>query len=774
MRYALAGAITATLIAGLAVPVTASATGRAPSPTVAPNAAVAPTTAQVGGSLVTVPVRRLVDTRPSGPVRSVLVDASGRVGTGALAAVLAITVVRPTRSSYLTVYPDGAQPPVALSQSFTAGRTSTNTVVANLSGSARVAVRLAVPANVVVDLLGYFTSRDDAQPAGSYHPVSPKRIVDTRQRLGGQPLAAGGTESLQVAGVAGVPTTGITAVAVNLVTVGSTASGYLTAYPDGQPLPHSASVSFPAGLTIANRVIVGISNGRLRVFNASAGTTQFMVEIVGYFGAAAGGSYYHPLQHGSPNPPNIPVRVADSRIDPPRNGVLTVSQTVLTDQIEGFASWDSTLPPTAVIASVSVFGERGPGSITAYPTGGVAPATTDLPYTSGQASNQVLAPLAHGSFSLRLSGATTQLTVDVSGYFARLRPATTSGLWGWGWSSVGRADLVSSSAPVKIADSTGVIGLSTSGWYANYLIRDDHTVQGWGYGPFGAGRTYSRVPVPVPGATAVVSVVANATPDDNEWGTAFALRSNGTVLAWGQNARGQLADGNTNSRNSVAVIAGLTGITQLAAGWTAGYALKSDGTVWAWGDNAAGQLGQGSVGGYFSSPVQVPGLTGIVAIAADQNEAWAVSADGSLSQWGSSDMNIGPTATPAAPFWTAGACPARKVVASDQQGAVLCQDGTVWAWDLFTRRTPPWGATIPGLSGVSDLFTQEGTTFALTSAGTVWRWGFGSYNALGNGYTWSWQAGSDWPEVFAAPAPMPDLAGITMIGGFRQGTFVLR
>jgi alpha-tubulin suppressor-like RCC1 family protein len=562
-------------------------------------------------------------------------------------------------------------------------------------------------------------------------------------------------------------------VAVNLVTVGSTASGYLTAYPDGQPLPYTASVSFPKGLTIANRAIVGMSNGRIRVHNAAAGTTQFVVEVVGYFGAAAGGSYYHPLAHDPAGPPNSPVRVADSRIDPPHNGVLTVTQTALTDVITGFGLWDSTVPPTAVIASVSVFGESGAGSITAYPTGGVAPATTDLPYSSGQASNLVLSPLARGSFSLRLSGAATQLTVDVSGYFAQLRPATTAGLWGWGWNSVGRADQVSASAPVKIADSTGVIGLSTSGWYANYLIRNDHTVQGWGEGPFGAGRTYSRVPVSVPGATGVVAVVANG-QDDGQSGTAFALRSDGTVLAWGQNTRGQLADGTTTSRNSVAVIAGLTGITQLAAGWAAEYALKSDGTVWAWGDNAAGQLGQGSVGGYRSSPVQVPGLAGIVAIAADQNEAWAVSADGSLSEWGSSYMQSGPTAAPAAPFWTAGACPARKVVAADQHGAVLCRDGTVWAWDAVQHWGSPWGATIAGLSGVTDISTQDSATFALTSAGTVWRWGEAWYNSLGDGYTFGGHAGSDWYEQFTEPAPMPDLAGITMISSFRQGTFVLR
>jgi|GEM_PF-4055847 len=784
MRVALVRGCAVVLIAGLALPAPATAAGTTsparPVPAArtgtaaaaaAQSSSVVPAGAPVGGSLVPLPAKRLVDTRPSGPVRGVLVDASSQVGTGAVAAVLAITVTNPARSGYLTAYPDGATPPAAASLSFAAGRTNTGTVVANLSNTGRAGLRLAVPANVIVDLVGYFTGRAAAQAAGSYHPVTPRRFVDTRHAVGAHPLTAGASESVAVTGVAGVPATGVSAVAVNLITVGSTANGYLTAYPDGQSRPRSASLSVAAGRVVANQVFVGVGNGRIGLFNA-AGTTQFVLEIVGYFGSAAGGGYYHPVQPSYNGDSNDPARVADSRRDPVRNGVLTVTQPVLEGSSGGFAPWDSTVPPIAVVAAVSVFGEQGTGSVTAFPTGSTPPATTDVPYTSGQVSNQVLAQLSHGSFSLRIAGASTQLVADMSGYFARLSPSSTAGLWGWGWNSAGRADHPSSSAPIRIAPATGVIGLSTTNWYANYLIRDDHTVWGWGYGPFGAGRTYSSTPIQVPGATSVVSVVANA-PDDNRWGTAYALRSDGTVLAWGQNARGELADGSTTARNSPAVIVGLTGVTQIAAGWTAGYALKSDGTVWAWGDGTAGQLGQDIVGGYRSRPAQVPGLTGVVAIAADQNEAWAISADGSLKQWGTSYMDNGPTG-PATPSWTAGACPARTVVAADQHGAVLCQDGTVWAWEVAVYQPLEHGALIPGLTGVTDLFAQDTATFALTSSGTVWRWGYDFYDSLGDGYMWNSATGDSWPVNFTAPAPMTDLTGVTLMGGFREGTFLLR
>ncbi len=75
-------------------------------------------------------------------------------------------------------------------------------------------------------------------------------------------------------------------------------------------------------------------------------------------------------------------------------------------------------------------------------------------------------------------------------------------------------------------------------------------------------------------------------------GGGLALKSDGTVWAWGNNDKGQLCDGTTNARPTPGQIPGLTGVTQISGGpgsdygFGSGYALKSDGTVWRGGRTA--------------------------------------------------------------------------------------------------------------------------------------------------------------------------------------------
>jgi alpha-tubulin suppressor-like RCC1 family protein len=98
----------------------------------------------------------------------------------------------------------------------------------------------------------------------------------------------------------------------------------------------------------------------------------------------------------------------------------------------------------------------------------------------------------------------------------------------------------------------------------------------------------------------------------------------GEAWAWGQNEYGQLGDGTNTNRNAPVQVRGLSGVQDIDAGFFGhSLALKSDGTVWAWGRNKYGQLGvAGTTQRNF--PVQVSGLSGVRAIGAGHSHSLAV------------------------------------------------------------------------------------------------------------------------------------------------------
>jgi alpha-tubulin suppressor-like RCC1 family protein len=74
----------------------------------------------------------------------------------------------------------------------------------------------------------------------------------------------------------------------------------------------------------------------------------------------------------------------------------------------------------------------------------------------------------------------------------------------------------------------------------------------------------------------------------------LALKTDGTVKAWGNNAKGQLGDGTTAGRLTPVTVVNLSGATAIAAAWQHSLAVRSDGSDRAWGYNKYGQLGDGT------------------------------------------------------------------------------------------------------------------------------------------------------------------------------------
>jgi len=90
--------------------------------------------------------------------------------------------------------------------------------------------------------------------------------------------------------------------------------------------------------------------------------------------------------------------------------------------------------------------------------------------------------------------------------------------------------------------------------------------------------------------------------------------------SWGWNLYGQVGDGTATDRKTPVGVPGLTGVVSVAAGYGHSLALLSDGTVRAWGWNLYGQLGDGT-NTDRKKPVKVSGLSGVVAIAAGSSHS---------------------------------------------------------------------------------------------------------------------------------------------------------
>lgn len=167
-------------------------------------------------------------------------------------------------------------------------------------------------------------------------------------------------------------------------------------------------------------------------------------------------------------------------------------------------------------------------------------------------------------------------------------------VWVWGWNShgiLGDGTTMNRHAPVQVSDLAAVTAIS-AGQTHTIALKSDGTVWTWGgnfSGQLGDGTmTLRTVPTPVSGLTGASAISAG-------WQHTVALRSDGTVLAWGDNHWGQLGDDTTTAHLSPVRVSGLTGVTAISAGgWHFTVALRHDGTVWAWGNNAFGLLGDGT------------------------------------------------------------------------------------------------------------------------------------------------------------------------------------
>ena len=112
-----------------------------------------------------------------------------------------------------------------------------------------------------------------------------------------------------------------------------------------------------------------------------------------------------------------------------------------------------------------------------------------------------------------------------------------------------------------------------------------------------------------------------------------AIKTNGTLWAWGNNENGRLGDGTTTNRSSPVQIGALSDWAKIKGGNRHVLAIKTNGTLWAWGSNTSGQLGDGTTTDR-SSPVQIGALSDWSQVNGGNSFSIAIKTNGTLWSWG--------------------------------------------------------------------------------------------------------------------------------------------
>jgi hypothetical protein len=227
----------------------------------------------------------------------------------------------------------------------------------------------------------------------------------------------------------------------------------------------------------------------------------------------------------------------------------------------------------------------------------------------------------------------------------------------------------------NLVPTPNIIKAIAAGGEHSLALRTNGTVLAWGGNAFGQ----TNVPAGLTNATGIAAGYYHS----------LALRGDGTVVAWGRNL-----DGETN------VPPGLSNIVSVAAGCYHNLALRRDGTVVAWGRNTSGET---------NVP---PGLTNVAAIAAGCSHSLALGDNGLIVGWGDNDhgqLNV-PT----------GLANVAALSAGDDFSLALRANRTVVAWgdNSFGQTNVPIG-----LSNVVAISSGGSHILALNTDGTVTGWG---------------------------------------------------
>lgn len=262
---------------------------------------------------------------------------------------------------------------------------------------------------------------------------------------------------------------------------------------------------------------------------------------------------------------------------------------------------------------------------------------------------------------------------------------TDGTLWAWGDNGsgeLGDGTTVDKTMPVQIGTANDWQKIS-AGHNFSLAIKTDGTLWAWGFnswGQLGNGANTRQIsPVKIGTATDWQSISASG---GTTGGHSIALKTNGTLWAWGRNSQGQLGDNTLVDKNQPIQIGVDTDWRLIATGGNHSLAIKTTGALWAWGWNGTHQLGDGTNVNKLV-PTQVGTATNWQSIDGAYNHNLGIKTDGTLWTWGfgpEGKLGLGtvsiaevPTQVGTDTNWTMASC-------GIDHSLALKSNGTLWSW----------------------------------------------------------------------------------------------
>ena len=372
--------------------------------------------------------QRILDTRPTGVTidgafqrggmiragATLELQVGGRAGVAADAnsAILNVATVESIGAGYLTLWPCGTDRPTASSVNYFANSVRSVAVYGKLDVTGKLCIYALQDTHVIIDVNGY-----QPNSSAAFTTLSPARLLDTRAGqttidglFNGQGRRGAGTIlELAVAGRGNVPLDA-TAAILSVAGIFPDGPSYATVWPCGAPQPTASNVNLnSAGDLVPNAVISKLgTDGKVCIFTLAG--MDLIADVSGY--APAGAQYIS----------ITPARLLDTRASGETiDGLAEGGGAIVADSERSLDVGGRGGVPDGAVAvaiNVTVSGATGFGYITVWPCGTPRPLSSNVNYAPGvTTANLVMPGLGAGGTVCFYSLATTDLIVDVSGYF---------------------------------------------------------------------------------------------------------------------------------------------------------------------------------------------------------------------------------------------------------------------------------------------------------------------------------------------------------------------